>query len=89
MNRNNSKEKDLQPIILSPAKLSLKNKGEIKTFIDKPYGELSLLADLHCFPIRNYKGNPSVSNGRTLDSHINPNDEIKSTVMVTTQVNIF
>ena len=79
MNRNNSKEKDRQPTILSPAKLSFKNKGEIKTFIDKPYGGLSPLADLFCSPIRNYKGNPSVSNGRTPDSNTNPNDEIKST----------
>ena len=29
------KEKDYQPRILSPAKLSFKNKGEIKTFLDK------------------------------------------------------
>lgn len=65
-------EKAYKPRSLYLAKLSFKNKREIKTFIDKQNGENFSLADL---PYKNTKGRPLGWNEKTLDNSFKPQNK--------------
>lgn len=72
------KQKECQPRILGPAKLSFKTEGEIKISLETWKNSLPEL------PARNTKESPSGSNERTLDRNSHLYEEIKNTGKVTT-----